>query len=134
MPVTIPGLSSWDGSRSATPQSEFMESNTLEERSGESMRIRKKFPDRAPVICEKDPRSDIMDIDKSKFLVPLDISLGHFVYVIRKRINVEPSKSVFLFINNTIPPTAASMSSIYEQYKNEDGFLYVTYSGENTFG
>lgn len=26
------------------------------------------------------------------------------------------------------------MSTIYDQKKDEDGFLYVTYSGENTFG
>jgi GABA(A) receptor-associated protein len=26
------------------------------------------------------------------------------------------------------------MSSIYEEHKDEDGFLYITYSGENTFG
>jgi GABA(A) receptor-associated protein len=26
------------------------------------------------------------------------------------------------------------MSSIYEEHKDKDGFLYVTYSGENTFG
>jgi GABA(A) receptor-associated protein len=26
------------------------------------------------------------------------------------------------------------MSSIYEEHKDEDGFLYFTYSGENTFG
>jgi GABA(A) receptor-associated protein len=29
---------------------------------------------------------------------------------------------------------AAMMSSIYEEHKDEDGFLYFTYSGENTFG
>ena len=26
------------------------------------------------------------------------------------------------------------MSAIYEEHKDEDGFLYMTYSGENTFG
>jgi GABA(A) receptor-associated protein len=26
------------------------------------------------------------------------------------------------------------MSAIYEENKDEDGFLYMTYSGENTFG
>ena len=26
------------------------------------------------------------------------------------------------------------MSAIYEERKDEDGFLYITYSGENTFG
>jgi len=29
---------------------------------------------------------------------------------------------------------AALMSSVYEDHKDEDGFLYITYSGENTFG
>lgn len=29
---------------------------------------------------------------------------------------------------------AAMMSAIYEEHKDEDGFLYMTYSGENTFG
>jgi hypothetical protein len=31
-------------------------------------------------------------------------------------------------------PAAALMSSVYEDHKDEDGFLYITYSGENTFG
>jgi hypothetical protein len=26
------------------------------------------------------------------------------------------------------------MSAIYEENKDEDGFLYMSYSGENTFG
>jgi GABA(A) receptor-associated protein len=29
---------------------------------------------------------------------------------------------------------ASLMSAIYEESKDEDGFLYMTYSGENTFG
>lgn len=29
---------------------------------------------------------------------------------------------------------AALMSAIYEENKDEDGFLYMSYSGENTFG
>jgi GABA(A) receptor-associated protein len=29
---------------------------------------------------------------------------------------------------------ASLMSAIYEENKDEDGFLYMTYSGENTFG
>lgn len=26
------------------------------------------------------------------------------------------------------------MGAIYEEHKDEDGFLYIAYSGENTFG
>ena len=29
---------------------------------------------------------------------------------------------------------SATMGSIYEESKDEDGFLYIAYSGENTFG
>lgn len=29
---------------------------------------------------------------------------------------------------------AGLMSDIYEDHKDQDGFLYITYSGESTFG
>ena len=86
------------------------------------------------MICEKDERSDIPDIDKKKYLVPQDLTVGQFVYVVRKRIKLSPEKAIFIFINNVLPPTAALMSKIYQDHKDEDGFLYVQYSGENTFG
>ena len=43
---------------------------------------------------------------------------------------------VNLFLTCTLfcTTTAAMMSAIYEENKDEDGFLYMTYSGENTFG
>ncbi|RHY28208.1 hypothetical protein DYB32_006138 [Aphanomyces invadans] len=97
-------------------------------------RIRSKYPDRIPVICEKADRSEIPDIDKKKYLVPADLTVGQFVYVIRKRIKLSPEKAIFIFINNVLPPTASLMSNIYEEQKDSDGFLYITYSGENTFG
>ncbi|KAF4323698.1 hypothetical protein BBO99_00001488 [Phytophthora kernoviae] len=105
-----------------------------EKRQAEAQRIRSKYPDRIPVICEKADRSDIPDIDKKKYLVPADLTVGQFVYVIRKRIKLSPEKAIFIFINNVLPPTAALMSNIYEEQKDVDGFLYITYSGENTFG
>lgn len=43
-------------------------------------------------------------------------------------------QAIFIFVDEVLPPTAALMSSIYEEHKDEDGFLYITYSGENTFG
>merc|ERR1712083_530785 len=97
-------------------------------------RILKKYPDRLPVIVEKAPNSDIPDIDKKKYLVPADLTVGQFVYVIRKRIKLTPEKAIFIFVKDVLPSTAALMSKVYEDHKGEDGFLYVTYSGENTFG
>ncbi|KAK9769633.1 putative Autophagy-related protein [Seiridium cardinale] len=92
------------------------------------------LPHRQHVICEKVEKSDIATIDKKKYLVPADLTVGQFVYVIRKRIKLSPEKAIFIFVDEVLPPTAALMSSIYEEHKDEDGFLYITYSGENTFG
>lgn len=86
------------------------------------------------MIVEKAAKSDIPDIDKKKYLVPGDLTVGQFVYVIRKRIDLTAEKAIFVFVNNVLPPTAALMSSIYKEHKDEDGFLYITYTGENTFG
>ena len=114
--------------------STFKNESTFEDRKKESSRIISKYPDRVPVICEKDPKSDVPNIDKKKYLVPQELTVGQFVYVIRKRIDLSPEKAVYLFIDNTLPPTASLLSSVYDQHKDEDGFLYITYSGENTFG
>ena len=51
--------------------SKFQQENSLQKREKESKRIRTKYPDRIPLICEKDCREKIVnDIDKKKYLVP----------------------------------------------------------------
>ena len=112
----------------------FRDEFTFEKRKAEADKIRAKYPDRVPVIVEKTMGSNIDPIDKKKYLVPGDLTIGQFVYVIRKRIKLSQEKAIFLFINNTLPPTAALVSAIYDTHKDSDGFLYVKYSGENTFG
>ncbi|KAF8030127.1 hypothetical protein BT93_E2533 [Corymbia citriodora subsp. variegata] len=114
--------------------SAFKFQRSLEMRRAEAARIREKYPDRIPVIVERADRSNITDIDKRKYLVPADITAGQLVYVVRKRIKISPEKALFIFVKNTLPPTASLMSAIYEEFKDEDGFLYLTYSGENSFG
>ncbi|XP_002163079.2 gamma-aminobutyric acid receptor-associated protein-like 2 [Hydra vulgaris] len=112
----------------------FKEEHTIESRCQESTKIRSKYPDRIPVVVEKAPRSTIQDIDKRKFLVPSDLTVAQFMYIIRKRIQLAPEKAMFLFVNKVLPATSATMGAIYEEHKDEDGFLYIAYSGENTFG
>ena len=43
-------------------------------RREESQKIRRKYPDRIPVVVEKVSTSSIPDIDKRKFLVPSDLT------------------------------------------------------------
>jgi GABA(A) receptor-associated protein len=112
----------------------FKESFPFPQRCAEAQRIREKFPGRVPVIVERAARTDAPLIDKKKFLVPSDLTLGQFVYVIRKRINLPPEKALFLFVGNTLPTTGSLMRELFAQYMSEDGFLYCTYSGESSFG
>jgi GABA(A) receptor-associated protein len=57
------------------------------------------------VIVERADKTDIPDIDKKKYLVPADLTVGQFVYVIRKRIKLSPEKAIFIFVKNVLPPT-----------------------------
>lgn len=106
----------------------------LEKRQQESKFICNKYTDRLPVIIEKASRSDIGSLQRCKFLVPNDLTIGQLVYVIREHVKIEPEKAIFIFINNTLPPTAALLSQIFKENADPDGFLYVQYSGESTFG
>ena len=56
------------------------------------------------------------------------------MYVIRKRLNLDAEKALFFLIQNTIPTSSALISSVYDDNKDDDGYLYVIYSSENTFG
>jgi GABA(A) receptor-associated protein len=114
----------------------FKNNYKFDYRCEESNRILSKYPDRIPVICERyhNASIDCPLIDKNKYLVPVDLTLRQFMYVIRKRMKLPPEKAIFLFINDMIPNFHHTLSTIYENYKDSDGFLYVSYSFENTFG
>ena len=42
--------------------------------------------------------------------------------------------TVVLTLVLTLCYAAALMSEVYDDHKDDDGFLYINYSGENTFG
>lgn len=100
----------------------------------ETTRIREKYPERIPVIVKRSAGSTLNEINKSKYLVPNDMTLSQFIFIIRQRIKLESDKAIFVFINNLLPPLSSTMMSLYDDMKNEDGFLYIYYNGESTFG
>ena len=97
-------------------------------------RIKNKYPNRIPIIVKKKKDCELPDIDKSKFLVQKDMIINQFIYIIRKKINLKPNEAIFVTINNQMCISNQSLSEIYDKHKNDDGFLYITYSSENTFG
>lgn len=114
--------------------STFKKRHPLETRTQEAKRILARYPNRIPIIAEMASKSTLPPLDKCKYLVPGDLKCGQFLYVIRKRIHLSPEKAVFLFINNTIPPISHSVDQLYQEHKDEDGFLYITIHSDSTFG
>lgn len=124
---------------SKTPKpmyADFKADHTFSNRQMESLRMLNKYPDRVPVICQRNPKAnkDCPFIDKIKYLIPLELTLAQFLYVIRQRMHLSSEKALFIFINGNMLSMSSMISQVYTEYQDDDGFLYVTYNTENTFG
>ena len=121
---------------SSRQEFKFKLNNSLEKRQEESSRILKKYPDRIPIIVECSSNSTIAPekLDKNKYLVPKDLTVSQFLYILRKRIKLRPEESILIFIVNQLPPTSEQMYKLYNQFKDQDDFLYCQISGEHSFG
>jgi hypothetical protein len=64
--------------------------------------------------CLLRPRRFVVNVGS---VIEQDLTVGQFVYVIRKRIKLAPEKAIFIFVDEILPPTAALMSTIYEEHK-----------------
>lgn len=115
--------------------SEFKKNHSFEMRTKESLRILKKYPDKIPIIVELgEDVKDIPDLDKKKYLCPSDLTMGQFVYVIRKRIKLPAEQAIYIFVRKILPPTSITISQLYKEHKDDDGFLYCKLYSEKTFG
>ena len=112
----------------------FKKEVSFEERLYQSSSIMEKYSNRLPVIIQKDNKLNTPDIDKNKYLVPNELKVSQLIFTIRHRIKLDKNQAIFLFNDNTILKSSDSISYIYDTYKDEDGFLYINYSLENTFG
>jgi GABA(A) receptor-associated protein len=106
----------------------------VKERIQESKKIVLKYPTRIPIIVEKDDKCKLNNINKKKYLVPRDMAMNQFIFIIRKRINLESSQSLFVMVGGRLTSSNMTLGEIYENHKDEDGFLYMIYTSENTFG
>lgn len=130
-------LKSFYSPSSPNAHSKYKSQHSFELRSAEAARILAKYPDRIPIICEPNtqhPNRNLPVIDKNKYLVPTDLTVGQFLFVIRKRLKMHYEQALYLFVNGSIPPTAELIQTLYATHRDTDGFMYFTYNCENTFG
>lgn len=96
--------------------------------------LHKKYPHHVCVFVQKSGSSaDLPPLDKHKFLVPKNLSVGSFMFMIRKRMSLPADKALFLFIGDTLPTSSSTMAELYALHGSA-GYLNVVYAGESTFG
>lgn len=111
----------------------FRERLSDDQRRLEFSRISERLNSVVPVILERGDK-DTPSIDREKYLVPLDLTMSQFAFVVRKRLKLRSCDALFLMVNRTLCNGMSTAHSVYSSHRNTDGFLYVTYTLENTFG
>ncbi|KAM5237698.1 microtubule-associated protein 1 light chain 3 gamma [Ctenodactylus gundi] len=114
----------------------FKQRKSFATRQKEVAGIQAKFPNKIPVIVERYPRDQFLPLlDKTKFLVPQELTMTQLHSVIRSRLILGATDAFYLLVNNkSLVSTGVTMAEIYRDHKDKDGFLYVTYTSQETFG
>lgn len=113
----------------------FKQTNDFDTRKKESAKIREKFPNKIPLIAEKGKNTKLNPADKKKYLIHEDMTLAQFIVVLRKRLTLNHTEALFVYVgDNTLATASTPIIQLYESHKDPDGFLYLTYCSENTFG
>jgi len=112
---------------------------SFDERYRSTSRILHKYPGRIPIYIEAASQA-VDDLDKHKYLVPRDLSMGQFIFMVRKRLTLNPNMAIFVFVVNEANPqgilanTSTMIGELYNDYAETDGLLYMVYNIENTYG
>lgn len=104
--------------------------------------IRLKHPDRFPMIIEIHPNGNLakrkVQLNKSKFLVPHDATAGTFLSTFKQGnflSGTEPHETIYFFFGDRhLVPNSANMGQLYNEHKEDDGFLYGKVDVESAFG
>lgn len=103
-----------------------------------------------PCFLTRGPTSvNLPQFEKGKALMPKGLPFRHAIHALMKKNlpTLDPTTSLFYFINvykedqlqpesngGIIPSADELCITIYENYKSDDGFLYITYCCETFLG
>lgn len=124
----------------------FKQEFSLERRKEESAKLQRRHPEYIPIILYKIKETD-PDVPKHKYLIKREDPASKFIMHVRnlmkanpdeaqneKPISLKPDEALFFFTGNEQFSGQVQVGNVYEQHKDEDGFLYIQYGLEHTFG
>jgi len=105
----------------------------LQSRLKKSRSILRRYPDKIPIIINSNTPE--IKLTSTNFIIPDNMTMLMFVCYIRKNITLNQNQSIYIFTEkNTLIPCSYSLNRVYNEYKNQDGYLYLTLTLEETFG
>lgn len=111
-------------------------SQTLTKRRLLHERLMQRHGENSRVACIIDRlHADDPAIEGHKILVSADESFGSLIgNHLTHKVKLDAHQSLFYLIRDTLVSPSDVMGTLYEKYKDDDGFLYIVYTTENTFG
>ena len=105
---------------------EFFEFN--EEKQKNKILFWNKIPLEISLTKNAKKAYKIKKLDKTKYLLPLDFTMGQFSYLLKKKLNIDQNDDLFfLLVNGKVScPYEMNLKDIYDKYKKEDNILYLT--------
>ena len=111
----------------------YKKSNSYVERKARSARLLKQYPDNFPVIIEADPYSTQTQMTH-KCLVHNALTIANIQQILRKKLKLNEYQAIYICTGQTILSGTLTIEYVYNHYKSDDDFLYLTYCNENSFG
>ncbi|KAF7639317.1 hypothetical protein Mgra_00001280 [Meloidogyne graminicola] len=114
----------------------FKDRKGLPERQRMVQDILSQHEDKVPLIIERYGKERFLPLlSHCKYLVPSHLTIGGVMQIIRRRLQLHPDQAFYLLVNGkSVFSVNQTIGQLYDDEKDEDGFLYIVYASQPAFG